>query len=58
MKVLRGALDEFEKAAGEDSWEAGYIEAVFGIGEKLKLLFGTERFDPIWKRIGKPPGPW
>ena len=45
------------EAAGAQSWEAGYIEAVFAIGEKLKLLLGP-RFDPIWRKIGIPPGPW
>jgi hypothetical protein len=44
-------------AAGRDSWEAGFIEAVFLIGEKLNLLF-QERFDDIWTRVGAPPGPW
>jgi hypothetical protein len=45
------------KAAGDESWHAGYAEATFRIGEKLSLLF-TERFEPIWNEIGKPPGPW
>lgn len=44
-------------AAGKGSWEAGYIEAVFDVGETLRLLFDP-RFERIWERIGKPPGPW
>jgi hypothetical protein len=44
-------------AAGEDSWEAGYIEAVFAIGEKLNLLF-QPRFQPVWEHLEMPPGPW
>ncbi len=43
--------------AGGRSWEAGYIEAVFAIGEKLQLLFAPQ-FQPIWERVGIPPGPW
>ena len=45
------------EAAGPSSWEAGYIEAVFAIGERLNLLF-MKRFEPLWQAIGKPPGPW
>jgi hypothetical protein len=44
-------------AAGPDSWEAGFAEAVFRIGEKLSLLF-QPRFESIWQRVGIPPGPW
>lgn len=51
---LRRALTE---AAGEGSWEAGYVEAVFDIGEKLALLFAP-RFESVWARVGVPPGPW
>jgi len=43
--------------AGPDSWEAGFAEAVFRIGEKLSLLF-QPRFESIWQRVGIPPGPW
>lgn len=49
--------DDLIAAAGHDSWEAGYVEAVFAIGEKLRLLF-AERFHPVWQEIGVPPGPW
>jgi hypothetical protein len=45
------------EAAGHDSWEAGFAEAVFAIGEMLSLLF-QPRFAPIWQRVGVPPGPW
>ena len=44
-------------AAGPSSWQAGYAEAVFAIGEKLKLLFQPQ-FDEVWRRVGVPPGPW
>ena len=44
-------------AAGANSWEAGYLEAVFAIGEKLSLLF-QPHFRRIWLEIGVPPGPW
>lgn len=45
------------EVTGSDSWEAGYAEAVFTIGEKLKLLF-TPRFASVWQVVGPPPGPW
>ena len=51
---LLGAISE---AAGPDSWEAGYAEAVFEIGEELSLLF-RPRFEAIWEQVGVPPGPW
>lgn len=44
-------------AAGDLSWEAGYIEALFDVGEQLHRLFAP-RFDSIWSAIGPPPGPW
>jgi len=44
-------------SAGEASWEAGFIEAVFAIGEKLALLFDA-RFGQVWLSVGQPPGPW
>ncbi len=44
-------------AAGTGSWAAGFIEAVFTIGQDLSLLFGS-RFAEIWHQVGKPPGPW
>lgn len=50
-------MDDLVAAAGNDSWEAGYVEAVFTIGENLTLLF-KPRFGPIWANIGVPPGPW
>lgn len=49
--------DDLIAAAGESSWEAGFIEAVFAIGEKLRLLF-QPRFHRAWRKIGVPPGPW
>ncbi len=49
--------DKLVEAAGHNSWEAGFIEAVFKIGEQFYLLF-QKRFDPLWKTVGKPPGPW
>lgn len=52
-ELLTGIIE----AAGPDSWEAGFAEAVFLIGEKLNLLF-RPRFEPIWKQVGVPPGPW
>ncbi len=53
----RKLLDGIIAAAGPDSWEAGFAEAVFLIGEKLNLLFRPP-FEPIWQRVGMPPGPW
>jgi hypothetical protein len=53
----RRLLSEIINAAGPESWEAGFAEAVFTIGEKLNLLF-QPRFEPIWQRVGVPPGPW
>ena len=50
-------LGDLVKAAGADSWEAGYVEAVFAVGEKFHLLF-AERFRPMWDLVGVPPGPW
>lgn len=53
----RGLLSELLKAAGSDSWEAGYVEAVFTVGERFDILF-KPRFGRLWKEIGMPPGPW
>jgi hypothetical protein len=53
----KALLDEITTAAGRDSWEAGFAEAVFTIGEKLSLLFQA-RFTAIWDHVGVPPGPW
>ncbi len=50
-------LRDMIAAAGEDSWEAGFAQAVVTIGEDLHLLF-QPRFSDIWDRIGRPPGPW
>lgn len=52
--ALRRALVE---AAGPSSWEAGYVDALFEVGEQLHRLF-TPRFHPLWQRVGWPPGPW
>ena len=53
----RRLRDDVIAAAGPDSWEAGYAEAVFAIGEKLRLLFDP-RFEGVWRAVGIPPGPW
>lgn len=50
-------LDRITAAAGRDSWEAGFAEAVFKIGEKISLLF-QPRFAAVWDQVGVPPGPW
>jgi hypothetical protein len=50
-------LGRIVAAAGPASWEAGFAEAVFQIGERLSLLL-QPRFAPIWQRVGVPPGPW
>ena len=50
-------LSRIIEVAGTESWEAGFAEAVFTIGEKLSLLF-QPRFRAIWQRVGVPPGPW
>ncbi len=50
-------LQRLIEAAGPNSWEAGYIEALFATGESLHLLF-QKRFETLWKTVGKPPGPW
>jgi hypothetical protein len=50
-------LEDLLSAAGPESWHAGFIEAVFAIGEKLNLVF-QKRFDKVWERVGVPPGPW
>jgi hypothetical protein len=44
-------------AAGSASWEAGYIDALFDVGEQLKRL-ESSHFDAVWKEVGWPPGPW
>lgn len=50
-------LADLVRAAGAESWEAGYVEAVLTIGEKLSLLF-RPRFAELWNAVGVPPGPW
>lgn len=52
----RGVRDALLSTVNRDSWEAGYIEAVFAIGERLDLLF-KPRFDPLWSKLNRPPGP-
>lgn len=49
--------EDLVAAAGEESWEAGFVDAVFAIGEKLRLLF-QPGFHRIWRKVGVPPGPW
>jgi hypothetical protein len=50
-------LQKIKAAAGIDTWESGFAEATFVIGEKLQILF-QPRFVPIWRKVGVPPGPW
>ena len=52
--ALRAAL---VLAAGTDSWEAGYVEAVFDIGEQMHRLF-EGRLRGLWQIVEPPPGPW
>lgn len=52
--ALRTALIE---AVGPDSWSAGYIEAIFSIGEHLAFLDRQELAE-AWDAVGIPPGPW
>lgn len=52
--ALRRALVE---ATGPSSWEAGYVDALFEVGEQLHRLFAP-RFHPLWEHVGWPPGPW
>lgn len=44
-------------AVGRDSWSAGYIDALFSIGEHLAMLDRPELAD-AWRAVGVPPGPW
>ncbi len=53
----RRLMERLIQAAGPDSWEAGYVQAAFTIGEKLSLLFAP-RMLPLWEHVGCPPGPW
>lgn len=52
--ALRHALVE---TAGPSSWEAGYVDALFEVGEQLHRLF-VPRFHDLWEHVGWPPGPW
>ncbi len=52
--AIRNAL---ATAAGADTWAAGFVEAVFSIGEHLAFLNRRE-LAPAWKAVGVPPGPW
>ena len=49
--------NDLMSAAGGSTWEAGYIEALFDVGEQLHRLFDG-RFDDVWATTGRPPGPW
>jgi hypothetical protein len=52
--ALRSALVD---AVGRDSWCAGYIDAIFTIGEHLAYLSRPE-LAAAWEAVGVPPGPW
>jgi hypothetical protein len=52
--ALRAALIE---AAGPGTWAAGYIDAIFSIGEHFAYL-STSELAPVWETVGIPPGPW
>lgn len=52
--ALRAALVD---AVGRDSWCAGYIDAIFSIGEHLGYLSRSE-LAAAWETVGVPPGPW
>jgi hypothetical protein len=52
--ALRGQLMD---ALGRESWTAGYVEAIFSIGEHFAYLARPE-LGPAWATIGIPPGPW
>lgn len=52
--VLRTQLVE---AVGRESWAAGYVDALFSIGEHLARLDRPE-LAVAWSAIGVPPGPW
>lgn len=49
--------NDLTAAAGRSTWEAGYIEALFDVGEQLYRLFDG-RFDDVWAAVGRPRGPW
>lgn len=51
--------EDLVSAVGPCSRDAGYIEAVFDIGEDLYRVVCNPKFDYLWQRLGgKPPGPW
>jgi hypothetical protein len=52
--ALRTALVD---AVGPDTWAAGYVDALFEIGEHLAYL-SREELAGAWRTIGIPPGPW
>ena len=52
--MLRTQLVE---ALGRETWAAGYVDALFSIGEHLSLLDRAE-VAPAWEIVGVPPGPW
>jgi hypothetical protein len=52
--ALRTALVE---AVGPDTWGAGYVDAIFSIGEHLAYLARPE-LAAAWEVVGVPPGPW
>lgn len=52
--ALRTALVD---AVGHDSWCAGYIDAIFTIGEHFAYLSRRE-LSAAWETVGVPPGPW
>jgi hypothetical protein len=55
----RKLRDDLIRTAGPNNKDAGYIEAVFDIGEDFHRIVCNPRFDYLWQRLGgKPPGPW
>lgn len=52
--ALRAAL---LSASGAQTWAAGFIEALFTVGEELSLL-QDPRLDYVWDQMRRPPGPW
>lgn len=57
-------LSRLVRAAGEDSWAAGFIEAVFRTGAHINLLADRAQPDPrlqeVWRKVGIPIAlrPW
>ncbi len=49
--------NDLMSAAGQSTWEAGYREALFDVGEQLHRIF-DRRLDDVWTATGRPPGPW